>query len=122
MTAGKMVPMKMSDGKSIAVYHVPPQGERRGGLVLIQEVFGITDHIKAVCDSYAAEGYEVLAPALFDREAPGFVSGYTPEDMQKGVTLAYGSPLEQRVENLGAGSLGERTQLAHRVDGVLLAA
>ena len=97
MTDGKMVPMKMSDGKSIGVYHVPPRGARRGGLVLIQEIFGITEHIKAVCDSYAAEGYEVLAPALFDREAPGFVSGYTADDMQKGVTLAYGSPLAQRV-------------------------
>lgn len=97
MAAGMMIPMKMSDGKTIGVYRVEPQGTRRGGLVLIQEIFGITEHIKQVCDSHAAEGYEVLAPALFDREAPGFVSGYTPEEMQKGAALAYGAPLERRV-------------------------
>jgi carboxymethylenebutenolidase len=97
MAAGKMISMKMSDGKTIGVYHVEPNGTRRGGLVLIQEVFGVTDHIKACCDGYAADGYEVLAPSLFDREAPGFVCGYTPEEMQKGVALAYGQKLERRV-------------------------
>jgi len=99
MSQGRMTPMQMSDGKTIGVYRAEPQGARRGGLVLIQEIFGITDHIKAVCDSYAAEGYEVLAPALFDREAPGFISVYTPDDMQKGAALAYGSPLQQRVND-----------------------
>ncbi len=97
MSAGKTIAMKMSDGKSIGVYHVEPKGARRGGLVLIQEIFGVTPHIKAVCDGYAADGYEVLAPSLFDREAPGFVSGYTPEEIQKGAALAYGAPLAQRV-------------------------
>jgi carboxymethylenebutenolidase len=97
MAAGKMTFMTMSDGKAIGVYRTLPQGERHGGLVLIQEVFGITGHIKAVSDSYAAEGYEVLAPSLFDREAPGFVSGYSPEEMPKAAALAYGAPLDQRV-------------------------
>jgi carboxymethylenebutenolidase len=63
--------MTMRDGATIGVYHVAPPGQRRGGLVLIQEIFGVTDHIREQCDIYAAEGYEVLAPALFDREAPG---------------------------------------------------
>ena len=97
MAAGKMISMTMADGKSIGVYRVEAAGARRGGLVLIQEIFGISEHIKSCCDGYAADGYEVLAPSLFDREAPGFVAGYTPEEMQKGAALAYGSPLEQRV-------------------------
>ena len=97
MAAGKMIFLTMSDGKAIGVYRTQPQGERRGGLVLIQEVFGISGHIKAVSDSYAAEGYEVLAPSLFDREAPGFVSGYSPEEMPKAAALASGAPLDQRV-------------------------
>jgi carboxymethylenebutenolidase len=92
----RMIQMTMADGKAIGVYHAEPE-TRRGGLVLIQEIFGITDHIKAVCDGYAADGYEVLAPSLFDREAPEFVSGYTPEEMQKGAAIAYGQPLERRV-------------------------
>jgi carboxymethylenebutenolidase len=97
MSKGAVIKMKMSDGAEIGVYHVDPEGVRRGGLVVIQEIFGITSHIKDVCDSYAAEGYEVLAPSLFDRQAPGFVTGYSPEEMQKGAALAYGAPLDRRV-------------------------
>jgi carboxymethylenebutenolidase len=85
---GTMTKMKMKDGAEIGVYHVEPKGKRRGGLVLIQEIFGVTDHIKDVCDGYAADGYEVLAPALYDREAPGFQASYSPEDIQKGIKIA----------------------------------
>ena len=67
---------------------LPPTGTRRGGLVLIQEIFGVTDHIKECCDSYAAEGYEVLGPALYDREAPGFAVSYSPEDPTDELKLA----------------------------------
>lgn len=84
---GTMVSMEMSDGVSVGVYRAEPYGVRKGGLVVIQEIFGITDHIKEVCDSYCAEGYEVLAPALFDREAPGFIA--SADEMQKGIELAY---------------------------------
>ena len=53
---GKMIRMKMSDGADIAVYQVEAVGERRGGLVLVQEIFGVTDHIRELCDEYAADG------------------------------------------------------------------
>jgi carboxymethylenebutenolidase len=79
---------RMDDGAEIGIYHVNPEGARRGGLVLIQEIFGVTEHIREQCDSYAAEGYEVLAPALFDREAPGFQVGYGTEDIQKAIRIA----------------------------------
>ena len=69
--SGSMKNMTMSDGKTVGVYHATPYGVRKGGLVVIQEIFGITSHIKEVCDSYCAEGYEVMAPSLFDREEPG---------------------------------------------------
>jgi carboxymethylenebutenolidase len=98
MSNGKLIAMTMSDGKSVGVYHVEPTGVRRGGLVLIQEIFGITDHIKQTCDEYCAEGYEVLAPSLFDREAPGFVAG--PDEMKKGIDLAYQKhPFELSVQD-----------------------
>lgn len=85
---GRFVRMTMSDGAEIAVYHCEPRGERRGGLVLIQEIFGVNTHIRSVCDDYAAEGYEVLAPAIFDREHPGFDVGYDAAGMAAGVALA----------------------------------
>jgi len=83
-----MITMPMSDGADIAVYHVEAEGARKGGLVLIQEIFGVTDHIRELCDEYAADGYEVLSPALFDREAPGFECDYTGPDFERAVKLA----------------------------------
>lgn len=85
---GKMETMKMSDGAEIGVYRVQPTGAWRGGLVLIQEIFGVTEHIMELCDGYAADGYEVLAPALYDREHPNFQATYSPEDIQRGIKLA----------------------------------
>jgi len=85
---GKMEKMTMSDGATVGVYRVQPTGARRGGLVLIQEIFGVTEHIMELCDGYAADGYEVLAPALYDREHPNFQATYSPEDIQTGIKLA----------------------------------
>ena len=88
LIVGQMIKMKMSDGAEIAVYHVEPEGERRGGLVLVQEIFGVTDHIRELSDEYAADGYEVLSPAIFDREHPGFEADYTGPDYNRAVELA----------------------------------
>jgi carboxymethylenebutenolidase len=88
MARGSMIKMKMSDGAEIGVYHVEARGARSGGLVLIQEIFGITAHIKAISDGYADDGYEVLAPSLFDREEPGFLAGYSPDEMQRAIKVA----------------------------------
>lgn len=85
---GEMIHMTMSDGADVAVYHAPATGERRGGLVLVQEIFGVTDHIRELCDGYAGDGYEVLAPALFDREHPGFEAAYSGPDFNRAVELA----------------------------------
>ncbi|HEY2069543.1 MAG TPA: dienelactone hydrolase family protein [Rhizomicrobium sp.] len=102
MTRGTMITMTMSDGAEIGVYHVEPQGAPRGGLVLIQEIFGVTDHIKECSDSYADEGYEVLAPALYDREAPGFQVGYDPESIQKAIKIARGEhPFDLSIKDAG---------------------
>jgi carboxymethylenebutenolidase len=88
MAVGETIRMTMSDGADIAVYHVEPTGERRGGLVLVQEIFGVTDHIRDMANDYAEDGYEVLAPALFDREHPGFEAAYGGEGLAEGVRLA----------------------------------
>lgn len=85
---GSTIKMQMRDGAEIGVYRVAPKGARRGGLVVIQEIFGVTDHIKAVADGYADDGYEVLAPSLFDREEPGFATGYGPDEMQRAIRMA----------------------------------
>ncbi|WP_293884146.1 dienelactone hydrolase family protein [Sphingomonas sp.] len=80
--------MTMSDGAQVDVYRALPLRERRGGLVLIQEIFGVSEHIRELCDHYAADGYEVLSPALFDREHPGFEASYDGEGLARAVQLA----------------------------------
>jgi carboxymethylenebutenolidase len=96
-----MTRMTMDDGAVVGVYHVQPEGERRGGLVLVQEIFGVTEHIREMADEYAADGYEVLAPALFDREHPGFEASYTGPDFERAVELARQlHPFEQSMKDV----------------------
>lgn len=84
---GSMVTLTASDGHRLAAYRAEPQGAPRGGIVVIQEIFGVNDHIRKVTDSYAAEGYLAIAPALFDRIRPNFEVGYGPEDIAAGREL-----------------------------------
>ena len=85
---GETIHITMNDGHSMPVYRAPAQDERRGGLVLVQEIFGVTDHIRELCDEYAADGYEVLSPGLFDRQEPGCALGYTGADWDRAVKVA----------------------------------
>ena len=73
-----------ADGFEFEAYHVPPTDARRGGLVLIQEIYGVTPGIKRLADGFAEAGYEVLAPHVFDRCEPGFSGERTPETSAKG--------------------------------------
>lgn len=84
---GKMIELKASDGHSFAAYRAEPTGTPRGGIVVIQEIFGVNSHIKSVADGYAADGYAVIAPALFDRVQRGVDLGYTQDDIARGLAL-----------------------------------
>jgi carboxymethylenebutenolidase len=75
---------KAADGFEFEAYHVKPTDARRGGLVLIQEIFGVTPGIRELADSFAADGYEVLAPSMFDRAEPGFQVERDPAGIAKG--------------------------------------
>jgi carboxymethylenebutenolidase len=83
------------DGFELAAYHTPPRDARRGGLVLVQEIFGITDHIRELAEGYAEDGYEVIAPAFYDRLAPGFEADYSAPSVEQGKTLSEASPWDQ---------------------------
>jgi carboxymethylenebutenolidase len=82
---GKMIELKTKDGQTISAYRAEPAGKPRGGIVVIQEIWGVNSHIRNVADGYAAEGYLAIAPAIFDRVEKGVVMDqYTQETMQKG--------------------------------------
>ena len=68
---GEMIRITMADGLEMPCYHAMPTGARRGGLVLVQEIFGVTEHIRELCDEYAEDGYEVISPSLFEPGKPG---------------------------------------------------
>jgi carboxymethylenebutenolidase len=72
------------DGFAFGAYRAPAHDARRGGLILIQEIFGVTDHICELADSFAADGYETIAPSLFERLHPGFAVGYEPDAVALG--------------------------------------
>ena len=76
---GQIIKLKASDGHTLDAYEAAPSGKHRGGLVVIQEAFGVNEHMRAVTDGFAAEGYYCISPALFDREKPGMELGYGPE-------------------------------------------
>jgi carboxymethylenebutenolidase len=59
----------------------------RGGVVLLQEIFGVNEHIRSVAARFAELGYGVVAPALFDRVERGVSLGYTPADIERGKAL-----------------------------------
>jgi carboxymethylenebutenolidase len=81
---GTMTEISASDGFRLAAYRAEPEGKPRGGLVVVQEIFGVNSHIRSVCDGYAADGYRAIAPALFDRYEQGINLGYTYEDIARG--------------------------------------
>jgi len=81
---GTMIELSAGDGFRLAAYRADPDGSPRGGLVVVQEIFGVNSHIRDVCDGYAADGYRAIAPALFDRIEKGVELGYTAADIARG--------------------------------------
>ena len=55
------------DGHEFNAWRAAPAGAPRGAVIILQEIFGVNAHIRAVTESYAAEGYLAIAPCLFDR-------------------------------------------------------
>jgi carboxymethylenebutenolidase len=79
-----------ADGFTFGAYVAEPSGDKRGGVVVIQEIFGVNRHIRAVCDGYAREGYLAIAPQIFDRVERNVELGYTQQaDFDKGLKLAF---------------------------------
>jgi carboxymethylenebutenolidase len=79
---GTQVELTATDGHRLSAYLADPKAAPRGGIVVIQEIFGVTRHIRAVADQYAAAGFLAVAPALFDRVERNVDVPYT--DMAKG--------------------------------------
>jgi carboxymethylenebutenolidase len=99
---GRWITLHAADGTKVSGYRADPVGTARGGLVVIQEIFGVNSHIRSVADGYAAEGYLAIAPAVFDRQQPRIELGYTPDDIARGRDLKANASLEHALADIAA--------------------
>jgi carboxymethylenebutenolidase len=81
---GETLTLTAEDGHKFSAYRANPSSAPRGGIVVVQEIFGVNQHIRKVADSFAADGYVAIAPALFDRVERGYETGYGPQDIERG--------------------------------------
>lgn len=84
---GTIIELTGLDGVAISAYRARPAGHAKAGLVLVQEIFGVNAHIRGVADRLAGRGYDVIAPAFFDRVERGVELGYDREGIAKGRTF-----------------------------------
>ena len=96
------VKLKSADGHELDAYVARPAGEPIAGLVVIQEIFGVNQHIRSIVDGYAKDGFLAVAPALFDRVERGVELAYEGPDSQKGVALMQKLDLSESLSDVDA--------------------
>lgn len=90
-----------ADGHRLAAWRDGPENATRA-LVVVQEIFGVNNHMRNVCARFAREGYAVVAPALFDRTQRGVELSYTPDDVARGRALRGEVPAEGTLADIEA--------------------
>jgi len=90
------------DQFQLSALSVEPKSTPIGGVVVIQEIFGLTDHIADICSVFADAGYHAIAPSLFDRIEQGFHAGHDSNGIQKGIGAVMKSPWPQVVSDIQA--------------------
>jgi carboxymethylenebutenolidase len=86
-SSSSTITLRAADGFESSAYLSHPPGTPKGAIVVLQEIFGVNAHIRAVADGYAAAGYLAIAPSTFDRVERGVQLGYGSDDMAQGVRL-----------------------------------
>jgi carboxymethylenebutenolidase len=102
MQMGEFTTLMARDGHEFNAWLAAPSGTPRGAVVVLQEIFGVNNHIRKVVDSYAAAGYVAIAPCLFDRIRRGIELGYSAEDTQTGRGYRMQIPKEKSNLDIGA--------------------
>jgi carboxymethylenebutenolidase len=85
---GEWIDLTAADGFKAKAWRAAPAGKPKGGIVVIQEIFGVNHHIRSVTDRFAAAGYLAVAPGVFDRVEPGVELNYDQPGIAKGMELA----------------------------------
>jgi len=99
---GETLTLTAEDGHKFAAYKATPSGAPRGALVVVQEIFGVNQHIRKVADGFAADGWVAVAPALFDRVERGYETGYAQADIERGRMVRGKLQIEDAVKDVRA--------------------
>lgn len=102
---GHPIELQAVDGHRFQAWRADPPGKPKAGLVIVQEIFGLNEHVRKTADSYGYDGYLTLAPALFDRIKPGIELGYSEDDVAKGRDLRAKVPAEKALNDIAACAL-----------------
>ncbi|CAN5600463.1 dienelactone hydrolase family protein [soil metagenome] len=78
-----------ADGHVFTAHRADPAGPPLGGVVVVQEIFGVNEHIRSVVDRFAAAGFVAVAPALFDRVERGVELAYDEAGTARGKAIAW---------------------------------
>ena len=98
----EIVKLKAKDGHELDAYVARPAGEPIGGLVVVQEIFGVNHHIRSVADGFAKDGFLAVAPAMFDRFQRDVELGYSGEDWQIAMGYAQKINIDDAVLDVSA--------------------
>ncbi len=99
---GEFTTIMARDGHEFQAYLAAPTTKPRGAVVVLQEIFGVNHHIRAVTDGFAAEGYTAIAPSLFDRVRRGIQLGYGPEDRPQAIGYMQQLKTDDTLKDVGA--------------------
>lgn len=99
---GQNIQLTAEDGFVLDAYLAEPQGKPKGALVVIQEIFGVNNHMRGVTDEFARHGYLAICPALFDRARKKVELGYTEQDIEAGRALRADVGWDKPIKDLRA--------------------
>jgi len=100
----EMIKLKSTaaDGFEFAAYHAEPVGKRRGGVIVIQEIFGIDQYVRADVERWAGLGFEAIAPSMYDRVKPGLDVGHDEAGMAEAFAAVRQAKPEDALADLAA--------------------
>lgn len=99
---GQTINLNTSGMQCIGAYLAKPEGTPRGGIVVVQEIFGVNAHVRDVTDGFAAHGYMAIAPAFFDHVETGVELGYDEEGFRRGRALVSEIGLDRALEDVAS--------------------
>ncbi|WP_291367805.1 dienelactone hydrolase family protein [Acetobacter sp. UBA5411] len=112
------ITLTAADGHEFSAWQAGAQ-DAPYALIVVQEIFGVNHNIRHVADEFAAAGFSVLAPAVFDRAQRNVELGYSSEDVQEGLRLRSEIPLTDTLADLEACVKHFRHHLPHRKVGII---